>query len=138
MSTVQAPAVGPGTLTIGATAALMNFSNQCTAATLVPSVDKGDPINVLSGAQAPGERTETFALKVTLQGDFGVLNSTTEWLYEHRGEEHPFTYIPNVALARKISGTLVVEPIDIGGEVKTKPANDVEFDLIGEPVFASV
>ena len=133
--TVHAHAVGPGTLTIGNDAALTNFSSQCRAAKLVPSVDKGEPIDVLSGEQAPGDRTETHALQVTLQQDFGVDDSTTEWLWEHRGEVHDFVYVPNAQLGRRITGQLTVEPVEIGGDVKTKPTSEVTFDLVGDPVF---
>lgn len=136
--TVNAPTVGPGLLTIGDEAALTNFSSQIRSAKLVPSVTKGDPIDVLSGEQAPGDRTETHKLVVKLQSDFGHADSRTEWLWTHRGEQHPFVYVPNNALGRQISGQLVVEPIEIGGDVKTKPASDVEFDLVGAPVFTAV
>lgn len=133
--TVNAPSIGPGTLTIGADTDLTVFSSQCRAAKLVPTVDKGEPIDVLSGEQAPGDRTETHQLVVTLQSDFGTANSKTEWLWEHRGEAHSFVYIPNSSLGRRITGTITVEPIEIGGDVKTKPSAEVTFDLVGDPVF---
>lgn len=135
---VKAPAVGPGLLTIGAAAALTNFSSQIRGARLVPNVTKGDPIDVLSGEQAPGDRTEAHTLVVNLQSDFGYDQSLTEWLWEHRGTQHPFEYVPNNTLERKITGQLVVEPIEIGGDVKTKPVVEVTFDVIGEPTFAPV
>ncbi|AMB58240.1 hypothetical protein [Microterricola viridarii] len=136
--TVNAPAIGPGTLTIGSELMLTDFSSQARSCKIVPNVDKGEPIVVLSGETAPGDRTETFTMEATLQGDFGVESSTTEWLWEHRGEVHDFVYIPNATLGRKVTGQLVVEAIEIGGEVKTKPTADVTFDLVGEPVFGPV
>ena len=136
--TVNAPTVGPGLLTIGAAADLTNFSSQIRAAKVVPDVTKGDPIDVLSGEQAPGDRTESNTLVVTLQSDFGHTDSRTEWLWAHRGQQHPFVYVPNNALGRQITGTLVVEPIEIGGDVKSKPSAEVTFDIIGEPEFSAV
>ncbi|MGK3947429.1 hypothetical protein [Microbacterium sp. K2] len=132
---VKAPTVGPGSFTIGSEAALTNFSSQIRGAKLVPNVTKGDPIDVLSGEQAPGDRTEENTIVVTLQSDFGHADSNTEWLWAHRGEQHPFEYVPNNTLDRKITGTLVVEAIEIGGDVKTKPSAEVTFDLVGPPVF---
>src|SRR5690606_29816019 len=99
--TVNVSPVGPGTLTIGATAALTSFSSQIRSARIVPNVDKGDPIDVLSGEQAPGDRTESVQLVISLQSDFGHAESRTEWLWEHRGEQHPFEYVPNNTLSRK-------------------------------------
>lgn len=136
--TVNVSPVGPGTLTIGATDALTSFSSQIRSARIVPNVDKGDPIDVLSGEQAPGDRTESVQLVISLQSDFGHAESRTEWLWEHRGEQHPFEYVPNNTLSRKITGTLVVEPIEIGGDVKSKPAHEVTFDLVGDPEFGAV
>ncbi|WP_024357252.1 hypothetical protein [Leucobacter chironomi] len=136
--TIYTPEVGPGLLTIGAPAALMNLSEQCLGAKLIPSVKKGDPITVLSGGSAPGDRTESHKLEVTLQSDFGVADSVTEWLWEHRGEVHPFVYNPNNSLERGIKGELTVEPIEIGGDVKTKPSAKVEFDLNGAPEFVDL
>ena len=135
---VKAPSVGPGRLTIGSAGALQNFSSQIRGARLVPNVTKGDPIDVLSGEQAPGDRTEAHTLVVNLQSDFGYAASLTEWLWEHRGEQQPFEYVPNNTLARGITGQLVVEPIEVGGDVKTKPAVEVTFDVIGDPVFGNV
>lgn len=133
--TVNAPTVGPGLLTIGEAAALTNFSSQIRSAKLVPNVAKGDPIDVLSGETVPGDRTETNTLVISLQSDFGHDDSRTEWLWEHRGETHPFAYVPNNALGRRISGSIVVEPIEIGGDVKSKPNTEVTFDLVGPPEF---
>jgi len=127
--------IGPGLFTIGADTDLTNFSHQCTSLKVVPSVTKGDPINVLSGGQAPGDRSETFAIEGTLLQDFGRDNSTTRWLFDHRGEDHVFSYFPNNANGGEITGLLTVEAIDIGGEVKTKPTSDFTFTLIGPPVL---
>lgn len=135
---VKTPTVGPGSLTIGAAAGLTNFSSQMRAAKLVPNVTKGDPIDVLSGEQAPGDRTEENTLVCTLQSDFGYTGSNVEWLWEHRGEQHPFEYVPNSTLERKISGVITVEPIEIGGDVKSKPSAEVTFDLIGDPEFSDI
>ena len=137
--TVNAPTVGPGLLTIGSEAALVNFSSQIRSAKIVPNVAKGDPIDVLSGEQVPGDRTESYALVVSLQSDFGHEDSRSEYLWAHRGEQQPFSYVPNNALGRRISGTIVVEPIEIGGDVKSKPNAEVTFDGVGAaPTFDDV
>lgn len=123
--------VGPGTLTIGADADLTDFSAQATACKLVPSVDNGDPINVLSGEQVPGDRSESFALEGTFLQDLQATGlGTTDWLFEHRGETHDFVFVPATAAGRQVSGELVVEAIDIGGDAKTKPTSDFSFIVI--------
>lgn len=130
--------IGPGTLTIGAELDLTNFESQARAVRLVPSVDTEDPFYVLSGEQAEGDRTESWALSGTFVQDFGQAESSTEWLFEHRGERHPFTFIPSTATGRQVTGELVVEAIEIGGDAMTKPTSDFEFVVIGEPTVGDV
>lgn len=129
--------MGPGALTIGSAGSLANFAGQCSACRLVPSVDTDDPIAVLDGGEVPGDRSESWTLTGTLLQDLGATESTTEWLFEHRGEQHPFSFTPSTAAGKTISGTLVVEAIEIGGDVKTKPTSDFEFQLVGAPTIGT-
>lgn len=135
---IETLTVGPGKLQIGDTENLTTFESQIRSAKLVPSVDKGDPIDVLSGEQAAGDRSESFTLQGTMLQDFGSTDSKTEWLFTHRGETHPFEYTPNNAKGKKITGQVEVEAIDIGGDVKAKAESDFEFQVIGAPVIATV
>lgn len=135
---VKTITVGPGALTIGSDLNITNFESQVTAARLVPNVDTEDAINVLSGEQVAGDRSESFTLEGTLLQDFGATDSTTEWLYNHRGEEHPFNFTPSTAAGKKITGNLVVEAIEIGGDARTKPTSDFEFVVVGAPAIVSV
>lgn len=129
--------VGPGTFSIGAEAALSNLSTQVTSVRIVPSVDVGDPIRVLSGESVQGDRTESWTVEGTVLQDLGAEGSTTEYLFDNAGSEQPFTYTPANASGKTITGTLVVEAIEIGGEVGTKPTSDFEFAVIGRPVIGA-
>lgn len=134
----QITVVGPGRLHIGPDATgAPAFSAQVRSAKLVPSVTIGDPIDLLDGSTAPGDRSESFALVGTFQQDFGKVNSVVEWLFEHRGEVHPFEYVPNNVDGRMISGDLTVEAVDLGGDVKTKPTSDFEYAVVGEPIIST-
>lgn len=130
---IQTMTVGPGKFSIGDTGDLTVFESQVRKLTLTPSVDKGDPLAVLSGEKASGDRSESWTLEGTLLQDFGSTDSTTEWLFDHRGEDHPFEYTPNNSGGKKITGTVTVEAIGIGGEVEAKAESDFEFALVGEP-----
>lgn len=131
---IKSTKLGPGTLTIGAEANLMTFSSQTRSCKLTPSVDTEDSFYVLSGEQQEGDRTESWALTGTFVQDFGATESTTEWLFTHRGERHPFIFIPSTAAGRRVSGELIVEAIDIGGDVMTRPTSDFEFTVFGPDI----
>ena len=135
---VKTLTIGPGKLSIGSDALIQQFESQVTGVKLVPNVETEDAINVLSGEQVAGDRSESFTLEGSMLQDFGDTNSKTEWLFNHRGEEHPFSFQPNNTKAKKITGTLVVEAIEIGGDARTKAQSDFEFQVIGAPVIATV
>lgn len=135
---VNALTMGAGVLTIGAVDALTNLSSQTSSVRLIPSVDKGDARLMLSGESISGDRTETWSLEGTLTQDLGAITSTTEWLFEHRGETHVFEFVPSTAKGKRITGTLEVEAIEIGGDVGTKPESDFAFALVGSPVIGEV
>lgn len=136
--TVNTITVGPGTLTLGESGTLATFSSQVTACRVVPTVENEDPIDVLSGEQAPGDRSESWALAGTLLQDLGATDSTTEFLFEHRGEQMPFEFIPSSAAGKTITGTVIPEAIEMGGDAKTKPTSDFEWQIVGEPDLGDV
>ncbi|NUL43738.1 hypothetical protein F7P69_00785 [Cellulosimicrobium funkei] len=134
---VKSITVGPGVLNIG-TDTLLNFSSQVTTVRLIPSVDLGDPIRTLSGESLMGDRSETWTVEGEILQDLGATESTTEWLFEHAGEEHPFEYTPSSLTGKEITGTLVVEAVEIGGESGTKPTSEFAFSVIGRPVISTI
>ena len=131
--------VGPGTLKIGLTGSLTDFSAQCKSVTLTPSVDNGDPINVLSGDSIPGDRTESWTLDGTFIQDYGsAAGTTTQFLFEHRGETMDFEFTPVTAQAtKKVTGQLVVEAIAIGGDARTTGESDFSYVIVGAPILAA-
>jgi len=136
--TVNTITVGPGSLTLGASGDLITASAQIRKAVVKPAVVTADNIPVLSGEEVPGDRTESFTFDGTLLQDLGAGSSLVEWCWEHRGEQHAITYIPSTAADMQISGTVVVEAVDIGGDVKTKPTSDFSFKFVGAPVIGAV
>lgn len=129
--------VGAGTFTIGAAGLLTNFSSQVTSVKLVPSAETGDSIFTLSGESVAGEFTETYTIEGTLIQDFGTTTSKVEWLYAHAGETHVFEFDPATTGLTKITGSLVVTSVEIGGDVKSKPQSDFSFVCVGKPTVVS-
>ena len=130
--------MGPGLFTIGETASLKSLSSQVTALKLVPKVDQGDEIKVLSGESVPGDRSESFTLEGTMLQDLGAASGITEWLFMNRGKAMPFTFTPRTGTGSKsITGKLVVEATEIGGDVGTKAQADFAFAVVGAPTIGA-
>lgn len=139
--TVNTMTMGPGTLTLGDVGDVKSLSSQVTNVRITPNVDTGDPINVLSGESVPGDRDETWTLAGTLVQDLGAgvagADSIVEWLFTNAGETMPFTFVPSTAKGRQITGDVTVEAVEIGGDVKSKPTSDFEWQVSGRPAIAA-
>jgi len=129
--------VGPGSLVFGDPGSPQEMAAQITKATLVPKVDTGDDIPVLSGGVVSGERTYTWTLSGEFLQDLADTGITT-WTYDNAGVSLPFTYVPNSAKARHVAGTIIVDPTTIGGDVKSKARSDFEFSVVGTPAIGDV
>lgn len=129
--------VGPGSLVFGAPGAPEEMAAQVTSCTLTPSTDVGDPTDVLSGDQLPGDRTTTWVLEGNFLQDISETGITT-WTLTNAGVTVPFVYIPNDVEARSASGNVVIDPTAIGGDVKARAAADFEFGVIGTPALGDV
>lgn len=125
--------LGPGELTIGETASLHNMSNQVIECKLVPKVDKGNTRIVLSGKERGGSRKESWTLEGKFLFDAGTAESTSDFLFDKRGQDMPFSFTPAAANGNKYTGTLTVESAEIGGEVGEETEVDFEFSLVGVP-----
>lgn len=131
---VTAHKLGPGTLTLGETATLKDFTSQVTNARWTPSVDQEDPIPVLSGEELADDPDFTSVLAGTFLQEYGV-EALVKWCYDNRGVVVPFTFTPRTDSALSISGSCQVLPVEVGGDVKTRNSSDFEFPVIGDPTF---
>lgn len=124
--------VGPGLLEIGSTGSLVDLATRCSSATIKWKKDAEDSELMLSGDTVAGDVTYTAQLTAKVkQGDL-TAGGLIDWSWRHKGQQLPFRYQPyddNPA----IEGELIVDPIDAGGDVGTKPTSDITWDCIGEP-----
>jgi hypothetical protein len=126
--------LGPGVLTVGAVGSPLDFSGRCTTVKIVPKVDTEDDTPVLSGGVEPGDRTYTATLEATvLQDDlYAGPGGLVDYSWAHKGEQVPATFTPYTG-GRSISGELIVDPLDIGGEVGKKNTSDIKWAFVGFP-----
>lgn len=134
--------LGPGTLKLG-TAGAEDVSCQVRACSVNPTenVESAEAIPVLCGEEIAAE--ESVSYSYTLSGT--VLQDLTaagmvDYTWTNAGEEVDFEFIPVTALARKVTGTVRLVPLTIGGEVsKTdRITSDFEWTIVGTPVFGAV
>lgn len=126
--------LGPGTLTLGENTSIHTMSHQVTSAKLVPKVDKEKGKTVLSGKKKGGARSESWTLEGKFLLDIGTADSTSDWLFDNRGQEVPFTFTPATARGVTFTGNVTVESSEIGGDVDTDNIEvDFSFELVGEP-----
>ena len=103
------------------------LSDQVTNCVLNINPSTGDPVTVLSGNVVAGDYTEAPTLTGTLLPDFGEADSIQEWLNTNAGKTFDFEFIPNKTKSKKITGTLQVTAVNIGGDVRA--SDDIDFDF---------
>lgn len=122
--------LGPGSLKIGDTDSEQDFSADVTNTALEPSTDTEDPDNFLDGHSEGGSQTESWTLTGSVKEDFSM-DGLQVWCNQHSGEELPFTFIPNTSGTVQWKGKVTIASIQIGGDVKSKNANDFSFAATG-------
>lgn len=131
--------VGPGVLTIGEASSVHVMHHQVTSVKLVPNVAKSDGITALSGKRKGGARKESWKLEGKFLFDAGTTDSTSDFLFENRGKDLKFEFVPSSANKNKYTGVLTVESAEIGGDVAEENLQvDFEFELVGVPVKGKV
>lgn len=128
--------LGPGVVQIGAVASEVDFECQVTAAHVDWEVDEGDDVVVLCGDTVPGARTYSSVFSGTLLQDLGVASGIVEYSWAHKGETVPFVFVPNTAAGKSVTGSLIVDPLSVGGdEAGQNMTSDFEWAIVGEPVL---
>lgn len=118
--------LGPGSLKIGGAGSEHDFSADVTNTALEPSTDTEDPDNFLDGHSEGGSQTESWTLTGSVKEDFSM-EGLQVWCNQHSGDELPFTFIPNTSGTVQWKGKVTIASIQIGGDVKSKNANDFSF-----------
>lgn len=132
---VRSTTLGPGVLEFGETGSLMDFSCQVTSVTVSVEADRDDPTPTLCGDNLVGESTYNGTIEATIVQD---LESTgvVAWSWEHKGETVPVRFVPNSTAGAEVTGSVVVDPISIGGDVKVRNTSDISWSFAGEPVLS--
>lgn len=128
--------LGPGSFKLGEVGTELDLSCQLTAFTISWEVDAEDAEPTLCGGQIGGARnyvaTATGSVYQDVEAD-GVVDYT----WKNKGEDVPFTFIPDEAGTAMVTGTLTIDPINLGGDVRKRNKSDFEWQCVGDPVFVA-
>jgi hypothetical protein len=126
--------LGPGSLTVGAVGSPLDFSGRCTSAKVTWKVDTSDDVPTLDGGTVSGDRTYSATLEATVYQDdlYPGPGGLIDYSWTNKGTQVPATYTPYDG-GRAITGELVVDPLDVGGDVGKKNTSDIKWAFIGEP-----
>jgi len=140
--TVNSTRVGPGVLSLAATA----FQAQCRSAELQVTevVDSTDKVDVLSGETLAQQDTATYTyqLVVTFLQDLGQPAATgiVAYSWANAGQTKAFIYTHSNAAAagsKTWTGSLRVVPLNVGGDVRAQASeSQVTFQIIGTPTVS--
>jgi hypothetical protein len=135
---VKSTKLGPGTLSIGEEATPLDISCQLQNGVVSWDNDTGDDITVLCGDVVPGSRTYTSTFSGTFLQDLADQEGLVAYSWENKGNQVPFTYTPNTAAKATVTGTLIVDPLDVGStdDYGSPMTSDFEWDIVGDPQLA--
>lgn len=129
--------MGPGTLVLGAVGFEQDISCQITNAVLEPDFDSDDDLYTLCGDTLPGEQKTTWKMTGTAIQDLAAAG-IVEWTWDNQGTTQPFQFTPSTTVGTEFTGSIVVRPLLVGGDVKSRPTSDFEFPVVGDPVMTTL
>lgn len=128
--------LGPGTLTIGATGSEIDISCLVNNAVIESDKDEGDSTTKLCGTVVPGSVTYTFSLSGNVDVDITDPAGLFALSQDDAGSVQPFTFTPNTDAGTTATGTLVIDPLDFGGDTTGEIMNsDFTFSIVGQPTY---
>jgi hypothetical protein len=129
--------LGPGTLTIGATAGPIDVSCLVNNAVIAASKNQGDSTTKLCGTVKPGSVTYDYSLGGNVDTDIADAAGLFALSQSAPGTEQDYTFTPNTEAGTTASGKLIIDPLDFGGgETGETMTSDFEFALVGAPTYA--
>jgi hypothetical protein len=132
----MATKLGDGTLTIGAIGTEVDASCLINNAVISADKDQGDSTTKLCGTVVPGAVTYTYTLTGNLDTDIETNAGLFALSQAEPGTELPFEFVPNTDVGTSAKGTLIIDPLDFGGdEVGAPMTSDFEFALVGKPEY---
>jgi len=128
--------LGPGELTIGATATPIDISCLVNNAVIAASKDQGDSETKLCGTVKVPKPTYTYELSGNMDTDVADASGFFALSQASPGEEFDFSFTPSTDAGTAAAGTLIVDPLDFGGDTTGETMkSDFAFTIVGLPTY---
>lgn len=133
--TVYESKLKTGTLVLGAASPgpQLTVHTQASNVRITPEREEdGDPLELLSGDVLAADSVSTWTLAANILQDFDNEAGVIAYSWEHDGETVPFEWQPN-ATAPTYTGNVVVEALEVGGDVNRRNFSDLEWSITAKP-----
>ena len=128
VTTPKVRTLGPGSFTIKTGANGKDLSVDLVKAKLTPSTSTDDPTTFLDGSQDINTNT-TWAFEGTVMDDF-TAGGLAAWLFDSAGKTMEATFVPANTGTIEWNLEVIITPIAIGGDVKAKNTQDLQFPVL--------
>jgi hypothetical protein len=133
---IKSNKLGPGTLTLGELATVVDFSAQLASCVVKWNHAQEDAVPVVSGEELEGDETWSATISGNLIVDLSD-DGIVEYTWGNKGAVVPFTFVPDSAAQKAISGQVKIKPLDVGGDAKKTMRSDFEWACRGEPTLGA-
>lgn len=137
MTTPPEPPVfdlGPGSLKIGATGTLIDVSCLVNNARVAADKEEGDSTTKLCGTVRPGSVTYSYHISGNVDTDIADDAGLFALSHAEKGTEQSFEFVPSTEATTMFAGTLIIDPLDFGGDETGAPmTSDFDFTIVGDP-----
>lgn len=128
--------LGPGVLKIGATGTELDVSCLVNNAVISADKDQADSTTKLCGTVKPGAVTYAYTLGGNMDTDIAESTGFFALSQSEAGNELSFLFTPSTEAGTEAAGTLIVDPLDFGGdEAGQDMTSDFEFSIVGAPTY---
>lgn len=135
--TFEPIAFGPGTLKFGETGTEIDVSCQVNSLTISAAKEQGETVTKLCGTQRTPAATYTYSMAGNI--DLDATDPAGLWALSQTapGSTVPFVFVPNTDADVEAAGSILIDPMDFGGEeYGADMASDIEWPLTGPPTYS--
>lgn len=126
-----------GTLTLGTPGT--DFACQVTNVKVTPDHTTEEGVETLCGDSEPDQVTTKWKLVIEAIQDFHDADGFVRYAFANNGDEVAFTWEAGATTGDlTVTGTVVVQAVEMGGEVNKSLRTTAEWPIVGEPTLGAI